>query len=60
MLVKILEDKEDGVKTEIYKDGENDYSYKFFEYFQSCGWRFIEEEKHYSKDAIEYEFNITL
>lgn len=58
MLVKVLEDKENGRKWEIYKDGENDYSYRYYEYFKECGWRKYGEDKNYSKEAIEWEFDI--
>lgn len=59
MLVKEIIDIENGTKYEIYKNNENDYSYKYFEYFQSCGWRQIgKEQANRSKDLIEWEFDI--
>ena len=58
MLIKTIEDKENGRKWEIYKESENNYSYKYYEYFNSIGWRLITNEKNYNKDAIEWEFDI--
>lgn len=59
MLVKTIENKENGTKFEIYKNGEDDYSYKYFEFFQSCGWRHTgKEEVNYTKDCIEWKFDI--
>lgn len=57
MLVKTIENKENGTKFEIYKNGENDYSYKYFEFYQSCGQRQIgKEEENYTKECIEEDF----
>lgn len=66
MLAKIIENKEYGKKWEIYKKEENQYYYKYYEFFQSCGWKFIaqdggEEQGFYlSKESIEYDFDIQL
>lgn len=58
MLIKSLIDNENGTKLEIYKNGENNYGYKHYEFFTNIGWRFMFEENNYSKDAIEFEFDI--
>ncbi len=66
MLVKEIIDNEVGRKWEIYKVDNDSYYYKYYEFFQSIGWRFIDqdggkEQKFYwTKDAIEWEFDIEL
>lgn len=60
MLIKTIIDEKAGTKWEISKDGENSYSYKYYELFQSCGWRYIFGEKDYTKDCIEWEFEIKI
>ncbi len=64
MLVRTIENKESGTKTEIYKKSENQYFTKYYEYFSSCGWRFVSQDGgheqgfYYSKECIEYDFDI--
>ena len=60
MLIKNIIDNENGKKWEIYKESENNYSYKYYEYFKSIGWRLITSESNYSKDVIEWEFDIQI
>lgn len=59
MPVKAIVDNEMGKKWEIIKNGLL-YSIKYYEYFESCGWRFLFSEADYTKDAIEYYFDISL
>lgn len=58
MLVKTIE--EYGRKWEIYKNGENDYSFLYYEYFENIGWKYCFTENNYTKDAIEYELDVEL
>lgn len=64
MLIRTIEDKENGKKWEIYKKDENQYYTKYYEFFQSCGWRFVSQDGgqrqgfYYSKECIEYDFDI--
>lgn len=64
MLIKTIENKEAKTKTEIYKKAENQYFAKYYEYYTSCGWRFLFQDGghkqgfYYTKDAIEYEYGI--
>ena len=66
MLVRIIEDKESGKKWEIFKKSDDEYFYKYYEFFQSCGWRFIGQDGghkqgfYWSKDGIEWEFDIKI
>lgn len=57
MLIKIIIDNENGKKWEIFKNSDNDYFYKYYEFFQVTGWRIIFTESSYSKDAIEWELD---
>lgn len=64
MLIRTIEDKENGSKWEIYKKNENQYYCKYYEFFQFCGWRFVSQDGgheqgfYYTKKAIEYDFDI--
>lgn len=64
MLVKTIENKENGTKTEIYKKADNQYFTKYYEFFQSCGWRFVaqdggcEQGFYYTKECIEWDYDI--
>lgn len=58
MLIKTITDNENGRKWEIYKESNNNYSYRYYEYYKAIGWRLITSENNYSKDCIEYEFDI--
>lgn len=66
MLIKTIENKEIGTKTEIYKKEENKYYTKYFEYFQSCGWRFISQDGgqkqgfYYTKESIEFDYDVKI
>lgn len=60
MLIKTIIDNKNGKKWEIFKDSDNKYSYKYYEFYQTIGWRIIFKEANYSKDAIEWEFNIQI
>jgi len=63
MLIRTITDEQEGRKWEIYKKSANEYFYKYYEYFKSCGWRFTAREgdhiKGYlTKDCVEWKFNI--
>lgn len=63
MLVKEIVDSEKGTKWEIYKESDDNYYGKYYEFFQSCGWKFMwqdggNEQGYYSKECIEYDFDI--
>ena len=61
MLIKEVVDNENGQKWEIFKDIDSDsYSYKYYEFFKGCGWRFVFGENNYKKDAIELELCIVI
>lgn len=64
MKIREIIDKESGRKWEIFKKSEDEYFYKYYEFFQSCGWRLIGQDGghkqglYWSKDAIEWAFDI--
>ena len=60
MAVKTIENKEIGVKWEIFKKSANEYFYKYYEYFQSIGWRLTGTSEMYTKDCLEYELDTVL
>lgn len=66
MKVREIVDKEAGRKWEIFKKAEDEYFYKYYEFFAACGWRFIcqdgghKQGYYYSKKSIEYEFAVVL
>lgn len=60
MVVHSIVNNDIGTKFEIFKDGENNYSYKYYEYFANIGWKFVLSEKNYSKNCIECEFDIKI
>ena len=58
MLVKTITDTESGRKWEIYKETDETYSYKYFEFYKSVGWWQISGEIGYTQEAIEWQFDI--
>ena len=61
--MKIYEalNKEDNNKWEIYKISENIYRLKYYEYYNSIGWKLVfEDNDNYSREIIEDEFNIKI
>lgn len=64
MKIREIIDKESGRKWEIYKKSEDKYFYKYYEFYQSCGWRLIGQDGghkqgfYLSKNAIEWQFDI--
>lgn len=58
MLINTITDNESGRKWEITKVAEDSYSVAYFEFFQSTGWRRLFKPELYSKDAVEWEFDI--
>lgn len=57
MLVKTIVDNESGRKWEIVKHEADRYSVKYYEFFQSIGWRLTTTDRDYSKACIEYMFD---
>ncbi len=60
MLVKVITDKEEGRKWEIYKKSDDEYFYKYYEFFSSCGWRQTGKQEGFTRECIEWEFDINL
>ena len=65
MLVRTIENKENGTKWEIYKKSENEYFAKYYEFYSSIGWKFLfqdggQKQGFYSKECIEYDFDIKI
>jgi hypothetical protein len=60
MLIKTITDETNGRKWEIFKKSDNEYFYKYYEFFKQTGWRKITEEKNFTKDAIEWDLDIVL
>lgn len=63
MLVKTLVDEQNGRKWEIYKKSDNQYFYKYYEFFKQVGWKFTGGEGDHlngylSKDCIQWQFGI--
>lgn len=59
MVVKTIVDNEKGRKWEIIKHGEDRYSYNYYEFLKTIGWKKMSNETEYcSKDIIEFEFDI--
>lgn len=64
MKIREIIDKGNGKRWDIYKKDENNYFYKYYEFFKSCGWRLLGQDGghkqgfYWSKEGIEYEFDI--
>lgn len=57
----IIENPENFSKVEIVKVGEDAYSVSHYEYFPSCNqWRKIGKSETYTKDCVEWMFDITI
>lgn len=61
MLIKTITDKTNGKKWEIYKKSNNEYFYKYYEFFKQIGWKPTgKTSEYFTKDAIEWEFDIVI
>jgi hypothetical protein len=60
MLIKTITDNENGRKWEIFKKFNNNYFYKYYEFFNQIGWRLTGIEENYTRDSIEFEFDVSL
>lgn len=62
MKVKTITDDQNGKRWDIYKKVENQYYYKYYEFFKSIGWRLTGKgsDGYMSKDLIEWDFEITV
>lgn len=63
MLVRTITDDQEGRKWEIYKKSDDEYFYKYYEFFKQIGWRLTGRTGDHiggylTKDVIEGEFNI--
>lgn len=52
MLIKTVVIEENGTMQKIYKNGEDNYSIEYYEFYTNGGWRFICEETELSEDLI--------
>ena len=59
MLIREIENRMNGTKWSIYKNSENNYSAKYSELYAGQ-WKSIFEESGYTKDGIEFEFDIKI
>ena len=66
MKFKTITDEQDGRTWEIYKKADNQYYYKYYEFFRATGWRLTgqsggnAEGYYYTEASIEWEFEITV
>ena len=65
ILIKTITDKDNGRKWEIYKKSDNEYFYKYYEFFKQLGWHFTgikgdSNNGYLTKDCIEHDFDITI
>jgi hypothetical protein len=65
MLIKTITDKANGKKWEIFKKSNNEYFYKYYEFFKQIGWKLTGREGDHingylTKDCIEWNFDITI
>ena len=60
MLIKTIENKAKGTKWEIYKMSENEYGCRYFERYAGKWVPLFPVESGYTKEAIEYEFDIKI
>jgi hypothetical protein len=63
MLIRTIEDKENSRKWEIFKKSDDEFFFKYYEYFKQCGWRYTGREGDHNngyltKDCIQYQFDI--
>ncbi len=61
-LIKTITDDVDGRKWEIYKKSDNEYFYKYYEFFKQIGWRLTaregDDKKGYlTRESIQYSFD---
>lgn len=61
-LIKTITDDVDGRKWEIYKKSDNEYFYKYYEFFKQIGWKFTGIEGDHingylTKESIQYSFD---
>ena len=61
MLVRTITDSENGRKWEIYKKSDNEYYYKYYEFFKQIGWRLTitagnDRDGYFTKDCIDLFF----
>ena len=59
MLIRTITDQDNERKWEIYQN-DNRYSYKYYEFYNKIGWRLLWSEENFTKDVIEFEFDIVL
>ena len=66
MKVKTITDEDSGRRWDIYKKADNQYYYKYYEFFRAFGWRFTgqnggnAEGYYYTRASIEWEFETTV
>ena len=65
MKVKTITDEDSGRRWDIYKKADDQYYYKYYEFFPATGWRLTGQgggnaEGYYTKAVIEWEFETTV
>ena len=61
MLIKTITDETNGKKWEIFKKSDNEYFYKYYEFFKQIGWRLTGRiSECFTKECIEWELDITI
>lgn len=60
MIVKTLLDNELGKRYDIFKQSNGLYGYRYYEFFKSIGWKLYGEENDFTKESIEYDFDIKI
>jgi len=63
MLIRTITDNENGRKWEIFKKSDNEYFYKYYEYFKQIGWKLTGRtgdhiNGYLTKDYIQWDFDI--
>lgn len=60
MTVKTITENKIGRKWEIIKNNDNLYSVNYYEFFKDIGWRLTGTDDGYTKDAVEWEYDVEL
>lgn len=60
MLIKTICDNENGRKWEIFKKSDNEYYYKYYEFFRQIGWRLTGITENLTRNCIEWDFDISI
>jgi hypothetical protein len=63
MLIKTITDDQEGRKWEIYKKSDDEYFYKYYEFFRQIGWKLTGRtgdhiSGYLTRDCIQWYFDI--